>query len=85
MQWLAQICVRRPVFAGVLMLVIVVLGGVGYTRLGLDQFPNIDLPFVRDYEELAALQKLRSTYLGGLLRETVNGFVHPVIKAYHIY
>jgi hydrophobic/amphiphilic exporter-1 (mainly G- bacteria), HAE1 family len=46
MQWLAQVCVRRPVFAGVLMLVIVVLGGVGYTRLGLDQFPNIDLPFV---------------------------------------
>ncbi len=46
MQWLAQVCVRRPVFAGVLMLVIVVLGAVGYTRLGLDQFPNIDLPFV---------------------------------------
>jgi hydrophobe/amphiphile efflux-1 (HAE1) family protein len=46
MQWLAQVCVRRPVFAGVLMLVIFVLGGVGYTRLGLDQFPNIDLPFV---------------------------------------
>src|SRR6185295_6715062 len=46
MQWLAQICVKRPVFAGVLMLVIVVLGMVGYTRLGLDQFPNIDLPFV---------------------------------------
>jgi hydrophobe/amphiphile efflux-1 (HAE1) family protein len=46
MQWLAQICVRRPVFAGVLMLIVFVLGGVGYTRLGLDQFPNIDLPFV---------------------------------------
>src|SRR6187551_3927098 len=46
MQWLAQVCVRRPVFAGVLMLVIVVLGAVGYTRLGLDQFPDIDLPFV---------------------------------------
>jgi hydrophobe/amphiphile efflux-1 (HAE1) family protein len=46
MQWLAQVCVKRPVFAGVLMLVIFVLGGVGYTRLGLDQFPNIDLPFV---------------------------------------
>ncbi len=46
MQWLAQVCVRRPVFAGVLMLIIVVLGLVGYTRLGLDQFPNIDLPFV---------------------------------------
>ena len=46
MQWLAQICVRRPVFAGVLMLVVVVLGWVGYGKLGLDQFPNIDLPFV---------------------------------------
>src|SRR5688572_11886194 len=46
MQWLARICVQRPVFAGVLMLVVFVLGGVGYTRLGLDQFPNIDLPFV---------------------------------------
>jgi len=46
MQWLAQICVRRPVFAGVLMLIIVVMGAVGYTRLGLDQFPDIDLPFV---------------------------------------
>ena len=46
MQWLALVCVRRPVFAWVLMLVIVVLGIVGYTRLGVDQFPNIDLPFV---------------------------------------
>jgi HAE1 family hydrophobic/amphiphilic exporter-1 len=46
MQWLAQLCVRRPVFATVLMLVIVVLGAVGYTRLGVDQFPNVDLPFV---------------------------------------
>src|ERR1700742_732950 len=46
MQWLAQICVRRPVFATVLMLVIVVLGGAGYFKLGLDQFPNVDLPFV---------------------------------------
>jgi hydrophobe/amphiphile efflux-1 (HAE1) family protein len=28
------------------MLVIIVLGAVGYTRLGVDQFPNVDLPFV---------------------------------------
>ena len=46
MQWLAQLCVRRPVFATVLMLVVVVLGVVGYSRLGVDQFPNVDLPFV---------------------------------------
>src|SRR6476469_10635442 len=46
MQWLARVCVQRPVFASVLMLVIVVMGLVGYSRLGVDQFPNIDLPFV---------------------------------------
>lgn len=46
MQWLAQICVRRPVFATVLMLVIVVLGLAGYRGLGLDQFPNVDFPVV---------------------------------------
>ena len=46
MQWLARVCVRRPVFATVLMLVIVVLGLVGYSRLGVDQFPNIDIPFI---------------------------------------
>src|SRR3954470_9593499 len=46
MQWLAQVCVRRPVFATVLMLIIVVVGMAGYTRLGLDEFPNIDFPVI---------------------------------------
>ena len=46
MQWLARICVKRPVFATVLMLIIVVVGAAGYSQLGLDQFPNIDLPYV---------------------------------------
>ena len=44
MQWLAQICVRRPVFASVIILAIMVLGIVGYARLGVDQFPNVDIP-----------------------------------------
>ncbi|MFT3927060.1 MAG: efflux RND transporter permease subunit [Myxococcales bacterium] len=46
MQWLARVCVQRPVFASVLMLVILVLGAVGYKGLGVDQFPNIDIPVV---------------------------------------
>ena len=46
MQWLARICVQRPVLASVLMLVILVLGTVGYKSLGVDQFPNVDLPIV---------------------------------------
>ncbi len=46
MQWLARVCVKRPVFASVLMLVLVVLGLSGYVQLGVDEFPNVDLPVV---------------------------------------
>ena len=46
MQWLAEICVKRPVLATVLSLVIVVVGSVFYQQLGVDQFPKIDLPLV---------------------------------------
>src|SRR5690349_3070121 len=46
MQWLAQICVKRPVFATVLSLVILVVGGVFYKQLGVDQYPKIDFPAV---------------------------------------
>lgn len=46
MQWLAEVCVRRPVFASVLTLMIMVLGIAGYYRLGVDQFPDIDLPVI---------------------------------------
>jgi HAE1 family hydrophobic/amphiphilic exporter-1 len=46
MQWLAAICVRRPVFASVIMLVLTVVGAFGYLRLGVDRFPKIDFPVV---------------------------------------
>ena len=43
---LAEICVKRPVFATMLIMVFVVLGVFAYTQLGIDQFPKIDLPTV---------------------------------------
>ena len=43
---LAEVCVRRPVFATMLVLTFVVLGIFSYTQLGIDQFPKIDLPTV---------------------------------------
>ncbi len=46
MQWLASLCVRRPVFTVVVMLAISVVGIAGYFKLGLDQFPKIDFPVV---------------------------------------
>ncbi len=46
MQWLASISVRRPVFASVLILTLVVVGIVGYRSLGVDKYPKIDFPMV---------------------------------------
>ncbi|MGO9836524.1 MAG: efflux RND transporter permease subunit [Polyangiaceae bacterium] len=46
MQWLAALCVRRPIFASVLILVVCVLGIAGYVQLGVDRFPNVDFPYV---------------------------------------
>src|SRR3569623_867739 len=46
MQWLASLSVRRPVFATVMILVIVVVGIVGYKNLSLDRIPKVDQPIV---------------------------------------
>ena len=46
MQKLAEICVRRPVFATVIVLLLTVIGGFAFFTLGVDRFPKIDLPTV---------------------------------------
>ena len=46
MQWLAALCVRRPVFASVLILSLTVVGTFSFTQLGIDQFPNVDIPTI---------------------------------------
>src|SRR5688572_26567407 len=46
MQWLAALCVRRPVFASVLILSLTVVGGFSFTQLGIDQFPKVDFPAI---------------------------------------
>ena len=46
MQKLAEICVRRPVFATMLILALVVVGIFSYASLGVDLFPKIDLPTI---------------------------------------
>jgi hydrophobic/amphiphilic exporter-1 (mainly G- bacteria), HAE1 family len=46
MQWLAELCVKRPVFATVLILSLTVVGVFAFTRLGVDRFPKVDLPTI---------------------------------------
>src|SRR5947209_10931457 len=46
MQWLAEICVKRPVFATMLVLSLVVVGVFSFLSLGVDLFPKIDFPTI---------------------------------------
>jgi hydrophobe/amphiphile efflux-1 (HAE1) family protein len=46
MQKLAEICIKRPVFAAMIILALVVVGAASYFRLGVDRFPSFDLPNV---------------------------------------
>ena len=43
---LVDLCVRRPVFATMLIVALVVLGLASYRDLGLDIFPKVDIPTV---------------------------------------
>ena len=46
MQWLAELCVRRPILASVLILTLTVVGAFAFFRLGVDRFPKIDFPTI---------------------------------------
>ena len=43
---ISDICIKRPVFATVLSLVVVLIGAVSYTRLSVREYPRIDTPVV---------------------------------------
>ena len=43
---LPEICIRRPVFATVLSLIILLIGLISYTRLSVREYPRIDEPVV---------------------------------------
>ncbi len=47
MQTLADICIRRPVFALMLIMALVVVGATSYFKLGVDRLPSVDLPTIR--------------------------------------
>ena len=46
MQKLAEICIKRPVFAAMIILALVVVGSDSYFKLGVDRFPSMDIPTI---------------------------------------
>ncbi len=43
---LADLCIKRPVFATMINLLFVVLGWFSFQQIGVDQFPNVELPII---------------------------------------
>ena len=43
---IADLCIKRPVFATMINLFLVVLGWFSLNSIGIDQFPNVELPII---------------------------------------
>ena len=78
MQWLAAICVRRPVFTWVLMLSLVVIGISSVRGLGVDRFPNIDFPVVTVTTVLLTMYDSR-TRLADQVADEVRRHFGPIV------
>ena len=73
MQWLASLCVRRPVFAWVLVLSLTVVGLFAFGRLGVDRFPNVDIPTISVTTRLpGAAPEQIETEVTDKIEESVN-------------
>src|ERR1043166_725846 len=73
MQKLAEICIRRPVFAAMIILSLVVVGSASYFKLGVDRFPSVDLPTVSVRTNLpGASPEEMETLISQRIEEVVN-------------
>ena len=68
---LAEICIRRPVFATMLVVLFVVLGAMSYRGLGVDLFPNVDFP----------ITSVTSTLKGASVEEVETRVTKPIEEA----
>ena len=63
-----DLCIRRPVFTAMLVTAPIVLGLASYPRLGVDLFPNVDLPLVT----------VTTTLRGASVEEMETGVTKPI-------
>lgn len=68
---ISELCIRRPVLAIVMNLVIVLFGIIGYTRLGVREYPAIDPPTVN----------VRTNYAGANAEIIENQITEPLEKS----
>ena len=63
-----DLCIRRPIFTAMLVSAPVVMGLASYRRLGVDLFPNVDLPAVT----------ITTTLMGASVEEMETGITKPI-------
>lgn len=44
--WLTEVSIKRPLFISMVLLFFVLVGAVAYTRLGAEQYPDVNIPYV---------------------------------------
>jgi len=71
MQRLAELCIRRPVFASMIVLSIVVIGAASYFQLALDKHPQVELPTIA----------VRTQLPGASPEEVETSLVQPIEEA----
>jgi hydrophobic/amphiphilic exporter-1 (mainly G- bacteria), HAE1 family len=73
MKSLAEVCIRRPVFAVMLIAALVVVGSVAFEKLGVDRLPSVDLPTVNVRTSLpgASPEEVESQ-VSQVLEEAIN-------------
>src|SRR6266542_3673914 len=73
MQKLAEICVRRPVFATMLIMTLMVLGVFSYNRLTVERFPRVEFPTITITTRLpGAAPEEVETEISDKIEEAVN-------------
>ncbi|HZW07369.1 MAG TPA: efflux RND transporter permease subunit [Phycisphaerales bacterium] len=68
MQRLAEVCIKRPVFAVMLIATLTVVGAAAYFNLGVDRLPSVDLPTV----------SVRTSLPGAAPEEVENEVTKPI-------
>jgi len=66
-----DICIKRPIFTAMLVSAPIVLGVTSYNRLGVELFPNVDVPVVT----------ITTTLRGASVEEMETGVTKPVEEA----
>lgn len=80
--FLSDLSIRRPVFASVLMLVLVTLGLFSYRRLAIDLFPDVEFPILSIVTEFpGASPETVEREVTKKIEEAVN----PIPGVKHIY